>query len=216
MVALLVSKTISGGAVSDALAGGGTGVDFGSATSGAYTPLINQTNNTGWMDLYIRHDGINEVTNVKTFIAEYSQAYGGGGANAAADFATLKTKGDSSSTDANNDGNGSGLRIEMDADIPGTLGASAFDGTRAQVKIYSSTGGSNLSNAFDLHEDACVRDVAGTEVDATTPQTGVIGESGNAVLGDRAHIKLRFYVEAAAVTAGIIQWSFIIAYAFTS
>lgn len=219
-VNLTISKTLSGAAAADALAGAGTGVDLGSVVNGEYAPIISKAANTGWQDLYIRHDAaVDPITDVGTFIAEYSQAYGGAAANAAADLATLISKGNASGNSANNnDGLSSGLRIEHDADISGTLGASAFDGTRAQVLIYgdNNTDGIDLASAFDLHVDAMVYDNASTETDAGTPVTGQIGKSGDTTLGDRAHVKLRYYLEDAAPDGGIIQWDWVIKYSFTA
>lgn len=217
-VTLTVSKTLGGSAVGDALAGGGTGVDLGSVVNGEYTPIILKSANTGWQSIYIRHNAtIDPITSVKTFIAQFSQTYGGA-QTAATDFTTMQTKGAGSSNSANNaDGNGAGLRIEHDADIPGTLGLSAFDGTRAQVKIYGkSSQGVSLATGYDLHVDALIYNNAGTPVDATTPVTGQIGKSGDTVKGDVAFVKLRFYLENAAPDGGVIQWDWVIAYSFTA
>ena len=223
-VNLIVSKTLSGAGAADSLAGGGSGVDLGSVVNSEYTPIISKAANTGWQALYIRNDAtIDPITNVGTFISVYSQTYGGAD-SAANDYATVKAKGNASGNSANNgDGLSSGLRIEHDADLAGTLGASAFDGTRAQVKIYGDnlTDGTSLATAFDLHVDALIFDsnthgTPGTAVDATTPVTGKIGIDGDSVLGDHALVKLRFYLETAAPDGGIIQWDWVIKYSFTA
>lgn len=223
-VNLTISKTLSGTAVADSLAGGGTGVDLGSVVNGEYTPIISKSANTGWQALYIRHNAtIDPITNVKTFIDEFSQAYGGAD-SAANDYATLISKGNASGNSANNaDGLSSGLRIEHDADLGATLGASAFNATRAQVKIYgdNNTDGIDLASAFDLHVDALIYDSnahgsAGSPVDASAPVTGQIGMDGDSTLGDHALIKLRYYLEEAAPDGGIIQFDYIISYSFTA
>lgn len=223
-VNLTISKTLSGAAVADSLAGGGTGVDLGSVVNGEYCPIVSKAANTGWQALYIRHNAtIDPITSVKTFIAEFSQTYGGAD-TAAGDFTTLVSKGNASGNSANNgDGLSSGLRIEHDADLGVTLGASAFDATRAQVKIYgdSNTDGIDLASGFDLHVDALIYDSnahgsAGTAVDATTPVTGQIGMDGDSVLGDHAAIKLRYYLEDAAPDGGLLQFDFVVSYAFTA
>lgn len=219
-VTLTVSKTLGGAAVSDTLAGAGTGVDLGSVVNGEYCPIISKAANTGFQRIYVRHDAtIDPITAVGTFIAAYSQAYGGAGANAAADFATLVAKGTASGNNANNgDGLSSGVRVEHDADIPGTLGANAFLGTRAQVKIYGDNGtdGIDLASAFDMHVDAAIYNNAGTPVDATTPVTGKIGKLADTVLGDVGLFKLRYYLEQAATNGGIIQWDWVIKYSYTA
>jgi hypothetical protein len=215
-VALTFSKTIGGAAASDSLAGGGSGVDLGSVVNGEYAPIISKTLNSGWQPLYIQHDGNNKITDVATFIDEYSQTYGGAD-SAADDFATLKAKGNASDNSANNStGLSSGLRVEQDADLAGSLGLSAFDGTRGQVKIYGKTNlGIDLASAFVVHADAMVYDNSGTAVDASAPVAGEIGELANTVLGDTAFLKLRLYLEEAAATGGIIQWDFCVKYSYS-
>lgn len=223
-VTLTISKTLSGSGAADSLAGGGSGVDLGSVVNNEYAPIISKAANTGWQALYIRHNAtIDPITSVGTFIAQYSQTYGGA-VSAAADYATVKSKGNASGTSANNaDGLSSGLRIEHDADLAGTLGASAFDGTRAQVKIYGDnlTDGIDLASAFPIHVDAMIYDSSphgtpGTPVDASAPVTGKIGKDGDSVLGDHALVKLRFYLENAAPDGGIIQFDWVVKYSFTA
>lgn len=219
-VNLVVAKSLGGAQAADALAGGGNGVDLGAVVNGEWTPIILKSNNTGWQSLYVSHDAVTDpITDVKTFISPYSQTYGGAGANAAADFATLIAKGTASGNSANNaDGLSAGLRVEHGADVSNLLGASAFLGTRAQVKIYGDNGsdGISLSSAFNMHSDAAIWNNAGTPVTATAPATGKIGKSGDTALGDVGLFKLRLYLEQAASNGGIIQWDWVIAYAFTA
>lgn len=223
-VNLTISKVLSGTQIADSLAGGGSGLDLGSVVNNEYAPIINKAANTGWQTIYIRHNAtIDPITNVKSHIGQYSQTYGGA-ASAATDLATVISKGNASGNSANNaDGLSSGFRIEMDADLGNTLGANAFLGTRAQVKIYGDNGtdGIDLASAFTLHQDALIYDSnahgsAGTPVDATTPVAGQIGKDGDTVLGDHALVKVRFYLENAAPDGGIIQWDWIWSYSFTS
>ncbi len=218
-VTLTISKTLGGSAVADTLAGAGTGVDLGSVVNGEYTPIISKAANTGWQALYIRHDAtVDPITSVVTFIDEYSQTYGGADTSAN-DYATVKSKGNASGNSANNaDGLSSGLRIEHDADLAVTLGAAAFDGTRAQVKIYGDnvSDGTSLATAFTIHADAMIHNNAGSPVDATTPVAGQIGKSGDTVLGNVALVKLRFYLEGAAPNGGVVQWDWVTKYSFTA
>jgi len=213
-------KTDALGAVADSLAGGGTGLDLGQCINSQYCPIISQAANTGWQDLYAWHDAtVDEITECKTHIAVYSQSYGGAD-SAANDYATLIAKGnaDNEATANNSDGNASGLRIDHGGiDLAG-LGASAFLPSRAQVNIYgnNNTDGIDLASAFDLHVDAMVYDNAGSEVDATIPETGKIGKIGDTVLGDHMHIGMRFYLEDSAPDGGIIQWDWVLAYSFTA
>lgn len=219
-VDLTVSKTLSGTQVADGLAGGGSGVDLGQVVNGKYAPIINQLSNTGHQDIYIYHNAtVDPITDVKTFIGQYSQTYGGAD-SAANDIATLIAKGqaDNESTANNDDGLSSGLRIEHAGIGIASLGTSAFLPSRAQVDIYGNNGtdGVDLDSAFNLHVDAMVYDNATVETDATTPETGKIGKSGDAVLGDNAHVGLRIYLEDAAPDGGILQWDWVIAYSFTA
>ena len=219
-VNLVVAKTINGSQINDTLAGGSSGLDLGSCVNSEFAPITSKSANTGWQDLFIRHNAtIDPITDVKTFIAEFTGTYGGA-QNPSTDLATLIAKGasDNEATSNNSDGLSSGLRIEHDADIAGSLGLNAFLPSRGQVKIYGngSTQGIGLASAFPLHVDALVYNNSGTQVDATTPVTGKIGKTGDTVLGDRAHVKLRYYLEQNAPDGGVLQFDYVIAYSFTA
>lgn len=220
-VNLTVSKILNPPTqVSDSLAGGGTGLDLGQVVNGQYTPIILQSANTGYQDVYMSHDAVvDQITDVKTFIAQFSQTYGGAD-TPANDIATMIAKGqaDNEATANNNDGLASGFRIEHAGQSIASLGASAFLPSRAQVNIYGNNGtdGIDLASAFDMHVDAMLYNNAGTPVDATTPVTGEIGIAGDTVLGDTAHVGVRYYLETAAPNGGIIQWDWTIGYAFTA
>lgn len=219
-VNLTISKTLSGAAVSDALAGGSTGLDLGQVINSQYVPIINQGANTGHQDIYVYHDAaVDPVDDFKTFVTTFSGTYGGAD-SAVNDIATLIAKGqaDNEATANNSDGLASGFRIEHDGFGIGGLGASAFLPSRAQVDIYGNNGtdGIDLASAFDLHVDALVFDNATVETDATTPETGKIGKSGDSVLGDNAHVGFRFYLEDSAPDGGILQWDTVFAYSFTA
>lgn len=229
-VNLRVSKLLTntgpdlGPAVSDVLSGGGTGIDLGQVVNGAYAPITSQPANTGHQNIFFGHDAtVDPITDCKTFIAQFTQTYGGPPSSSpAADIATLISQGQSDNelTANNSDGLSSGLRIEHDGRQTANLvlGAAAFLPARAQVKIYGNGGtqGIDLASAFALHVDAMSYNNAGAEVDATTPQTSKIGKIGDTVLGDRAHVAIRFYLEATAPDGGIIQWDYVFAYSFTA
>ena len=51
-VTLVVSESLNGAAFSDALEGGGTGIDLGSVINGQYTPIVNQPTNDGHQDIF--------------------------------------------------------------------------------------------------------------------------------------------------------------------
>jgi len=219
-VNLVISKTFLGAQVSDVLAGAGVGVDIGQVVNGKYVPIINQVANTGHQDIYVRHDAaVDQITDVKTHIAEYSAGAYGGADSAANDYATLITKGTADTEDTANNSNGtaSGFRIEHNGLGIAGLGASAFLPSRGQVDIYGNSGtdGIDLASAFDAHVDAMVYD-SGGETDAIAPVTGQIGKAADANLGEAMHVGLRLYLEQAATNGGIIQWDWVVAYSFTA
>ena len=94
------SATNGGSALSEALDGGGSGVDHGIDSNG--TILTART-------IYIKHDGVNPITNCGFYIAEYSGVYGGA-ASVSADKNELIAWGDGSTEDSFG-----GFQINMDA-----------------------------------------------------------------------------------------------------
>jgi len=220
-VSMTVSKVLNPPTqVNDALDGGGSGIDLGQVINGQYTPIISQAANTGYQDIYLSHDAaVDPITDVKLFIAQYSQTYGGAD-SAANDIATLiaKGQGDSEATANNNDGLSGGLRIEYAGQNIASLGASAFLPSRDQVYIFGNNGtdGIDLASAFSVHVDAMIYNNAGTPVDATTPVTGQIGKAADTVLGDTAWFGARYYLESSAPDGGIIQWDLTSAFSFTA
>jgi hypothetical protein len=185
-----------------------------------YVPIINQGANTGLQDIYMTHDAVvDPIDDYKTFVTQFSGTYGGAD-SAVNDIATLINKGqtDNELTANNSDGLSSGFRIEHAGIDIASLGASAFLPSRAQVNIYGNNGtdGIDLASAFDLHVDAMIYNNASVETDATAPQTGKIGVTGDTVLGDNAHVGVRFYLEDSAPDGGILQWDWVHAYSFTA
>lgn len=206
--------------VSDALAGGGSGLDYGQVVNGSFSPVISQPSNTGYQPLFLSHNAvIDPIVEVKSYISAYTQAYGGA-KTALLDIAELISKGqnDSEATANNNDGLSGGLRIEHAGQNIASLGASAFLPSRAQVKIYGNNGtdGIDLPSAFDLHVDACGHNNAGVWTDASSPVAGKIGKSSDTVLGNMAWIGMRFYLEDAAADGGIMQWDHVWSFAYTA
>lgn len=221
-VLLTVSETVAGAEVSDALAGGDTGMDFGQVVNGSYAPLTSQVANTGHQDVYLRHDAtVDPITSVKTYCAQFSGTYGGAN-TAAADFTALMAYGaaDTGGTKNNTDGDSRGLHIDMDWQVST---ANQFEYSREATgqkriygKDYSGLDGSDLANAFTLHADAMSFWDGSTEADATTPVAGQIGIAADTVLGNRGHLKSRFYLDSGAVDGGILQWDWVFAYSYTA
>lgn len=215
-VSLTVSKTQGGSGVADTLAGGSSGLDLGSVVNGAYTPIINQTANTGAQDIYIRHNAVvDPITAVGTYIAQYSGTYGGAN-SAAADFSTLSDQGAASgqATANNSTGVEEGLKVDQDWQVST---ANQFNPARGDGHVYGLAGnGVSLSTAFTMDADALSYSNSGTETDASAPVAGKIGKSGDTVLGEQAHIKMRYYLNQSATNGGILQWDWVIAYSYTA
>jgi hypothetical protein len=221
-VTLVVSETITGANVSDTLAGGSTGLDLGQVTNGQYAPLTLQSANSGEQSIFVRHDAVvDPITDVKLYVAQFSGTYGGAN-TAAADFTTLGNYGaaDTGATANNSDGLSRGLHVDMSWDV---ATASQFAYTREATgqkrifgKTYSAKDGLSLAQAHDLHVDACSYWNGSSEIDATTPVTGKIGKASDTVLGNRAHIRARAYLNTAATEGGILQHDVVLSYAYTA
>lgn len=222
VVSLIISEVLDGSQVSDPLDGGGTGVDLGQVATKSYAPLVNKTLNQGAQDLFVRHDGANEIYSVVTFIQPYGTETGfayGGASSAANDFARLKALGNASGSSKNNSDNLSGgLWIDMDWN--------AGDSTRfdqlnfpSLVKIYgdNNTDGISLASAFQVAAEAMVYGVGSVETQPSAPVAGKIGpQSTPTVLGDNAHLKLRIYLPASYGNPGKTQVEYCTSYVYTS
>ena len=219
-VSLTISESLDGAALSDALAGGGTGLDLGSCTDNSYAPLTNKTANTGRQDLYISHNAtIDPITSLKVYLASYADTgYTYGGARTAAgDYTDLKAMGAASGSSKNNaDGNSYGLWMDMRAVV---TDANQFDKATYPTKVLifgdNTTDGIDLASAFPIATDAMVYNNTG-ETLATTPVAGSVGKAGNTVLGDSAHVRLRIYLSAAHVEGGIFQFCQIFSFSYTA
>lgn len=221
-VTLTVAETISGAEISDVLAGGSTGLDYGQVTNGSFTPVISQAANTGQQDLYLFHDGVNPITDVKLYIDQYSGTYGGA-VSAASDFAAIVALGssDTGATKNNTDGLSRGLQVDMAWNVTASTqfdySREAGGNKRIFGKDYTGLDGTSSTTAFPLHVDACSYWNGVTEADASAPVTGSIGGSADTgTLGNRGHIKTRFYLHTAATEGGIFQFDKVINFAHTS
>jgi hypothetical protein len=234
-VLLTVSETWNGSAFADGLAGGGTGIDLDSCINGQYSPIVSQGANTGAQQIFIRHDGVDPITNVKTYLQQYGTGTGftyGGAHTAALDFAKVLNMGNTDTMGSgvanNSDGLGNGLHIEMDYDVST---ANQFLGSRVGtfVRIYGDGGGAasgegrNLATAITMKLDAMANaQNTGTLIAPTGAVNGTIGpdfatDSVEAALyGDRANPKLRFYMRTDETEGGSLQGEFVVAYSFTS
>ena len=227
-VTLTVSETITGANASDTLAGGSTGLDLGQTTNGQYAPLTLQSANTGHQDIFLRHDAVvDPITDVKFYIAQFSGVYGGAG-TAAADFTTVSNYGAAdlaagAATANNGDGLSRGSHIDMSWDVSVASQFGYARETSGQKRIFGSTNalyggktGLSLALAFDMHVDAASYWNGATEVDATTPVTGKIGKSTDTVLGNRGHIRNRFYLHTGETNGGVVQYDTVCSFAYTA
>lgn len=221
-VSLTISESLSGSALSDSLAGGGTGLDLGSVVNGAFAPISDKATNVGRQDLFIRHNAtIDPITNVKFYLGEYGAITGytyGGARTAATDLTSIFTLGNASGSSKNNaDGLSGGIWIDQrwNASTSAQFDKATYP---SKVEIFGDNGtdGKDLASAFTLLTDAMVYDNTGVETAATTPVAGEIGKSGDTVLGDQAHIRTRVYLPQSHAEGGIYQFEFCIAYSFTA
>ena len=196
------------------------GFDIGAVGTGLYAPIVSKAANTGYLDLYIRHDHTDTIHNVKTFISKIGllSTYTYGGSDTAQnDYDNLVALGAASDVSANakNNGNGTsgGLWVDMNFLSDNSTRFDIANYTNA-VKIYGKdNNGITFGSAYDIYADAMVMDVAGVETQATSRQTGKIGKEGDVGLGEAAHLKLRIYIPSSYNGAGgYIQGEFNVIY----
>lgn len=220
-VTLTVSNTAAGANFADTLQGLSTGMSIGVVSNGIYAPLTSQVANTGHKDVYISHDGTNEITDVALYVAQFTGTYGGAN-TAALDFTALAAYGavDSGSNANNADGLSRGLHIDMSWDVATASQFAYARETSGQKRIfgksYTGLDGLSLATSFPLHVDAASYWDGSTEADASAPQTGKIGPSASTTLGNRGHYRLRFYLHSAATDGGYLQFDIVTAFSFTN
>lgn len=235
-VLLTVSETLGGAEVSDALAGGGIGLDLGQVTNGSYAPLVDQNLNQGAQTLYLRHDAIvDPITEVKMYLASYSETgftYGGpSNTDAATNLADILAEGASSDVSAaaknNSNGLAGGLWIEMQYNVTDTNQFDIFNSRTINsvtspgstfVKIYGRAGqGQSAPTAFGLIKEACLYTPDNSAENApSAPVNGKIGKSTDAVLGNRGKMKMRIYLKSGFADGGIFQLAKVFRYSYTA
>ena len=99
VVSITLSRVSSGQAIADVLNGANSGINHGNVANGKETYPE---------DIYIRHDGLNEITNCKFYCSKFSGVYEGG-QTALLDFDELRAWGDADAgkgflIDVNHDG----------------------------------------------------------------------------------------------------------------
>ena len=238
-VALTISEVINGAAFGDTLEGGGSGADLGTVTNAGYAPRINKVDNTGRLDLFIRHDGAAEITDFQTFFQQFATdtpfAYGGG-QTPTDDFTNIRNLGNASGDSRNNiDGNSGGMWIDMNANVAEvnqfdftTNGYDSVGGTKGgndTVRKYgdNNVDGITVESAFPMKALAMVTATdqgnggsSGNGFVPNGPVEGTIGIVGDTTFGDNAHAKIRMYLTQTFSTGGLHQWEWVGAYSFTT
>jgi hypothetical protein len=206
----------------DALAGGGTGIDFGQVTSGSFAPIVDKDTNDGYLPLYLTHDAeLDPITNLKVYLDSFASTgftYGGA-ESAASDYAQIKAQGNLSGNSKNNaDGNSGGLWMDMDYDVST---ANQFDqATRStQVKIFgdNTTDGIDAASAFTIISDAMLHSPDNLVENApSAPVNGKIGVTADTILGNYAKLRFRTYLRSAFADGGIFQAAITFRFSYTA
>ncbi len=179
-VAIIFSLTNGGSAMADPL-------DHGSAAAGA--DLSDQ-------EIFIRHDGTNQITDVGFYAAEKSGSYGGG-SSAAADLVELLAWGDGAVA-----ADFGGFLINMDATGGYLLDWPTFDDKSGTTyNVFRTGAGDSAANKIVL---------------ATA--MGLTGAPGTIQIGDTPNVrfKTRISVPTSEGTVGVRQFNTKIRYTYTS
>jgi len=229
-VILTVSETLGGSEVADSLAGAGTGVDFGQCVNGQYSPIIDQTLNTGAQVLYLRHNAVvDPITNLKIYLDSYSRTgftYGGA-ATASGDYNSLKAEGSASDVTAaaknNSNGLAGGIWMEQQYNVATSnqfdiATARGGDPATKYVQIFGkSAQGVNEATAYGVIKEACLYTPDNLAENApSAPVNGKIGVSTDNVLGNRAKLRFRIYLREAFADGGIFQAALVARFSYTA
>lgn len=211
--------------IADGLSGGDSGADLGQASNGSYSPLSGaQADNGGSKDLYFAHDAtVDPITNVGFYLAQFTGTYGGPASGSpSADLNTMLQQGidDAGGTKNNIDGLSSGLHIDMSYNV---ATASQFLPSRESAgqkrifgKSYSGIQKGVQASPITLHQDAAFYWNGSTKGEPSAAEAGKIGKSNDTVLGNRAQIRLRYYLPTSASIGGILQWAFVSLFSYTA
>jgi hypothetical protein len=229
-VILTVSETLGGSEVADSLAGAGTGVDLGQCVNGQYSPIIDQTLNTGAQVLYLRHNAVvDPITNLKIYLDSYSRTgftYGGA-STAASDYNSLKAEGSASDVTAaaknNSNGLAGGIWMEQQYNVATSnqfdiATARSGDPATKYVQIFGkSAQGIDEATAYGVIKEACLYTPDNLAENApSAPVDGKIGISTDTVLGNRAKLRFRIYLREAFADGGIFQAALIARFSYTA
>lgn len=211
--------------IADGLAGNDTGADCGQASNGSYAPLSGaQGDNGGSKDLYFQHDAtVDPITNMAFYLSAFTGTYGGPASGSpSADLNTLLEQGvaDAGGTANNSDGLSSGLHIDMSYNVSTSSQFAPARESTGQKRIFGkSYGGAQYgiqARPISLHQDACFYWNGSTKAAPSAPVAGKVGKASDTVLGNRAQIRLRYYLPTSASIGGILQWAFTSIFSYTA
>lgn len=175
-VSATISKTLTGSNVTDVLAGGSTGYDFGISTTDKNTTPVNT--------IFFSHNGLNSVTNLSYYLSTYVGTYGGD-YSTSSDYNQIITHGNLGDY---------GFQIEENY-----ANGTPFNSTYQIVKTGFAD---NYSNRRTVQTSSILRNNGGVEASASAPVAGSLGASGNTTLGDRVKLRTRYVVPASGSQLG--------------
>lgn len=186
VVSIISAASIGGSQFADSLQGGGVGFQFGTSEASLPAPTRN---------IFFRHDGLTEITNLAVYLKAYSQTYGG---EYSASFDLVK---------AIDQGNlGSGFQIDFDWD--------GIDFTT--YTVLNSSLGTSQETAIEIPVVAILFNNGGIATTATAPVQGKLGIVGDSVLGDTVKLKCRWVVPTGEPAPGRRQIDLAYIYNFTT
>lgn len=228
VVLSIVQNPASSTVIADALAptgSGNTGADIGQVANGSYTPLVGpQAANGGSKDLYLRHNAVADpVTDVEFYLSSFGGTYGGPSSSTPVDdYNEVIAQGfaDNGGTPNNADGLSSGLHMDMSYSVTTGSQFSPARETTGQVRVFGKVVALQQfgiqTNPIVMHRDAAFFFDGVSNSPPVNPIDGVIGKSDDQVLGNRAMLRLRYYLKSSASVGGIIQFSFVTLFSYTS
>lgn len=185
-VSIISSPTLGGAQYSDSLQGGGTGANFGSSEAGT-TPSVKS--------IYVRHDGVSQISNLAIYLKAYSATYGGE-YSASADVVKVFEQGLQSA----------GFQIDMNwSGVP----FASF------ITMTTALGGS-IDTAIEIPVTAILHNSGGTALQPSAPLQGELGAAGNSVLGNTVLLKCRWLVPTGEPAPGRRQIDLAYLYNFTT
>lgn len=193
IVSLTLSRTEAGSAVADLLSGGSSGCDIGTVANGSSSTA---------QEIYVRHNGTQNITSVAYYIQAYTGVYGGD-FSANADYAKLLALGDGAGT--------YGLLFDEDWNSSPNF--------TTKFKIKTGTADS-FANKRSIQISALSYWNGSTKVDPTGGVIGILAPNDNSagaqLYGNRLLLRYRIDLPLSEVDGGIRQFDIVTAYTYTS